>query len=254
MAIELSPRDLAVLLFTWQNRFVATRQLHRAFWPGASRSAANQRLVALRDRGLLGFRHYPWLSERVLYFASLRGNRELAAAGLLDPSHLNDVPRQPGELTPALRHDLTVVDLRLRLEETGVDGRTWVSDHQLRLERARVGPATRVPDGIFGYAVGKVSGLGLLEFENATYRRPRVAAILSRLRAQYPSHQVLVVTKSAAREGHFRDWAAWSGVYADAPHQVAVSNQGSVGQKGLDAGFLDLQGSPWPPPMGGLDN
>jgi hypothetical protein len=241
MTPELTPRDLAVLLFTWQNRFVATRHLHRAFWSGASLSSVTKRLVALRQDGLLGFRQFPWLTERVLYFSNLNGNRVLGAAGLLDPAYVSDYPRRPEELTPALRHDLTVVDLRLSLEESGVDGRTWVSDHQLRLERRRIGQASRVPDGVFEFRLGPHTGHGLLEFENATYRRPRVAAILSRLRVQYPAHQVFIVTKSAARAVHFRTWAAESRVYADAPHQVAVSSRDQVIQTGIGTGFLDLR-------------
>ena len=130
-----------MLLYTWQNRFVATRHLRRAFWPGVSLPTVTRRLVLLREEGLLGFRQYPWLTERVLYFANLECNRALAAAGLLDPAYVGDYPRQPSELTPALRHDLTVVDLRLILEETGVDGRSWISDHQLRLNAtARASP------------------------------------------------------------------------------------------------------------------
>jgi hypothetical protein len=247
MALELTPRDLAVLLYTWQNRIVATRHLHRAFWPGASLPTVTRRLVLLREEGYLGYRQYPWLTERVLYFASLTGNRALAGAGLLDPANIGDYPRQPSELTPAVRHDLTVVDLRLCLEETGVDGRTWISDHQLRLERHQQGQSLRVPDGVFHFTLGPRSQPGLLEFENAAYRQTRVAAILTRLRVQYPDHQVLIVTKAAPRAALFRAWAAESGVYADAPAQVAVSDLESVLVRGLDAGFLDLQGRPLTP-------
>ncbi|MGH7441723.1 MAG: hypothetical protein ACREKE_03505 [bacterium] len=240
MALELTDRDLAVLLYTWQNRFVATRHLHRAFWPEASLPAATQRLVTLREKGYLGFRSFPWLQERVLYFASLEGNRALAKVGLLPEAYIHDYPRKPEESTPALRHDLTVVDLRLALEETGADGRTWVSDHQLRLENRRRGVAVRVPDGVFEFEVEGRRGKGVLEFENAPYRRPRVAAILTRLRVHYPEHQVFIVTKSAARAAAFRTWAANVGVYADHPEQVVVADLADVAEKGLEAGFKDL--------------
>ncbi|HTB22303.1 MAG TPA: hypothetical protein VK914_06330 [bacterium] len=245
MRFEPTDRDLAVLLFTWQNRFVSTAQLHRAFWQDASPSAASKRLVALREAGLLGFRSFAWLSERLLYFPCQGGNRVLADCGLLAKEWLKDFPRRPEDLSPALRHDLKVVDLRLGLEESGVDGRTWVSDHQLRMLSREPGPRKRVPDGIFEFSFRGIRGGGLLEYEHAPYRRPAAKGLLSRLRHRYGGRFVFLVARAGGRADTLRAWARESGIYADAPRQLAFSHQEAVAELGLDGGFLDVEGRPW---------
>lgn len=245
MPFEPGDRDLAVLLFTWQNRFVSTAQLHRAFWRDASSAAASKRLVALRRAGLLGFRSFAWLSERLLYFPCLRGNRILADCGLLAREWARDFPRRPEDLSPTLRHDLKVVDLRLGLEESGADGRTWISDHQLRMLSREPGPRKRVPDGIFEFSFRGIQGRGLLEYEHAPYRRPTAKDLLSRLRHRYEGCFVFIVTRTRGRADCFRAWARESGVYADAPRQLAFSHQEAVADLGLDGGFVDVEGKPW---------
>ena len=47
----------------------------------------------------------------------------LSRGGLLSPAWVGDYPRRPQELSPAFRHDLRVVDLRLGLEESGADSK-----------------------------------------------------------------------------------------------------------------------------------
>ncbi|MGH7441835.1 MAG: hypothetical protein ACREKE_04085, partial [bacterium] len=188
MVFEPDDRDLAVLLFAWQSRFVTTKQLQRAFWPGALCPRAAPRLRVLRQEGLLGFRHFPWLSERLLYFPARAGNRALAACGLLTVRQVPDCPRAPEALSPALRHDLGVVDIRLGLEESGADGRTWVSDHELRQRARTLDRQERVPDGVFDFTLdGTMRGMGkgVLEYERIPYHRSKIPALLARLRDRY---------------------------------------------------------------------
>jgi len=202
-------------------------------------------MAALRAAGLLGFRGYPWLKDGPLHFSSRKGNRCLAEIGLLSRSHIADCPRPAEEPGPALRHDLNVIDLRLGLEESGADGRTWVSDHQLRIQRRAMGSQERVPDGVFEFRRGPTQEQGLLEYEHSPYHRSSIAALLARLRDRYEGHTLFVVCPSLKRADTFRAWAAGSRAYDDAPDQIAFSWREPVAKDGLDGGFVDLWGHPW---------
>ena len=245
MDIEANDRDLAALLFTWQNRFVSGAQLKRGFWQDVEPKSANRRLALLRKQGLLNYHTFPWLPEHGLYFSCREGNKVLASCGLLSEVQARDYPRRPEELSPALRHDLNVVDLRLGLEESGVDGRTWISDHQLRMQQRKMGAQQRVPDAVFEYTHKNVHGLGVLEYERAPYRKALVHGLLTRLRDRYEDHTLFIVTPNPDRSETFRNWVADSGVYNDAPRQTAFSHQEAVVKDGLDGGFVDLNGKAW---------
>lgn len=140
-----------------------------------------------------------------------------------------------------------MVDLRLGLEESGADGRTWIGDHQLRMERWRPGREGRVPDGLFEYGPPGTVRLGILEYEHAPYRKPQALDMLFGLRALYPDRRLFVVTRTAERARFFRAWAAESTAYADAPALAVFSHAEAVVKAGLNAPFVDLRDRPWSP-------
>jgi len=242
MSLELTPRDLALLWTTWQNRLMAPRQYLRRFWPDATQQAASIRLSALKSEGLLRRTLIPWNVDRHIYTISAAGNRALVEAGLLGPSQARDFPPRPQELTNALMHDLGVVDLRIALELTGANGATWVSDHQLRQARRwRLGN-TRVADGMFEFEAHGREGRGVLEFERQSYRRPKMTQVLARLRFDHGNDTIFFVARSEERARRVWAWAAEAWTWGDRPERFLVAPLEAVLKDGLDAGFVDLRG------------
>jgi len=81
--LDLTARDLTILWYAWQQRFVAVRQFQRLFWPKGANVTARNRLNELRDAGLLGSETFPVGADRTLYFSSKAGNQALVDAGML---------------------------------------------------------------------------------------------------------------------------------------------------------------------------
>ncbi|HTB22596.1 MAG TPA: hypothetical protein VK914_07820 [bacterium] len=240
MNLELTSRDRSLLWATWQNRLMAPRQYLRRFWNGGSHQAVSRRLTKLKDEGLLQYISVPWNLDRRLYTITKAGNRALVDAGLLDPALVLDFPRRPKELSPALLHDLSVVDLRIAFELTG--GKTWVSDHQLRLGRPQRLGNVRVADGMFDFDADGLRRRGVLEFERRSYRRPQMAQVLSRLRFDHGEDTIFFVTLNADRARRVWSWTVESGIWGDRPASFLVAPLGSALKSGLKAGFVDLEG------------
>jgi hypothetical protein len=240
--IALSERDLAVILYAWQNRLVLTRQIQRKFWPGRSIAATAARLGRLRDEGLLGYTRIPWLPEPVLYSSSLKGNRALIEHGLPGPPHPpvqeRDFPTRPGDFTNTMKHDLDVVDLRIALEESGLVDR-WVSDHQLRLAARQLSDNSRTADGMFRFERHGRGCHGILEYERVGYRETRCVSVLNRLKALHPDATVFFVARSAGRAKTLRSWAR-STPWTECPAQLQFGIFEDVVSNGLAANFRDL--------------
>jgi len=80
---SLTARDLTILWYAWQQRFVAVRQFRRLFWPRGAMVTARNRLNELRDAGYLGSETFPVGTDRTLYFSAKAGNQALVEAGML---------------------------------------------------------------------------------------------------------------------------------------------------------------------------
>jgi hypothetical protein len=240
MSLELTPRDRALLWATWQNRLMAPRQYLRRFWNGSAHQAVSRRLTKLKNEGLLQCVAVPWNVDRRLYTITGAGNRALVEASLLDPALVRDFPQRPKELSVALQHDLSVVDLRIAFELTGA--KAWVSDHQLRLARPQRLGNVRVADGMFDFEAGGLRGRGVLEFERRSYRRPKMAQVLSRLRFDHGEDTIFFVTLNAERARRVWSWTVEAGVWGDKPGRFLVAPLNAALKRGLEAGFVDLGG------------
>ena len=241
-APSLSARDYLVLWYAWQQRFMSLRQYGRLFWPQASQRAARDRLDTLRTAGLLTAERFQVGRDRTLYLSTRQGNKSLVEAGLLEPALATDYRRRKQDMTLNLDHDLRVTDLRIALEESGAIPLSWISDHQLRQTRGSAGPYTRFPDGLFEWEAGGVLRKGLLEFENSWYNRDRWPKILLRLRANYGDRHVFMVCRTPERVLSATAAIHATKVFADKPQGLCVAAFPDVDQKGLNAGFRDLEG------------
>jgi hypothetical protein len=242
MSLALSPRDLALLWCTWQNRLMAHRQYLRHFWNGATHQAASRRLTKLKNEGLLQCVSVPWAVDRRIYTITAAGNRALVKAGLLRPEQVQDFLQRPKEMTPTIQYDLSVVDLRIAFEFTGAHGSTWVSAHQLRLARNLHLGNPRVADGIFMFDAHGRQGRGVLEFERQAYRRRKFIGVLSRLRYEHGNDIIFYVARSTERARRVWAWAKKAWPWGDRPQNFLVAPLALAAKDGLDARFLDLEG------------
>ena len=64
--LRLQDRDLAILYYTWQSRYIAQRQYRARFWPKASQPTVSKRLSELTEANLLKIHALPWLRDRIL--------------------------------------------------------------------------------------------------------------------------------------------------------------------------------------------
>jgi hypothetical protein len=241
---SLTPRDLSILWYAWQQRFVAVRQFQRLFWAQGATVTARNRLNELRDAGFLASETFPVGVDRTLYFSAKAGNLALVEAGLLPEAFRGDYPRRPKEMTLNLDHDLRVTDLRIAIEETGGIPITWTSDHQLRQNRGSAGPNTRFADGLFEWEARGKRRLAVLEYENARYNRERWPNVLLRLRSKHSDRLVFLVCRTPARVRSATAIIRATRVYADRSDGLVIADFPSVAEKGLMAGFVDLEGHP----------
>lgn len=151
-----------------------------------------------------------------------------------------DFPRQPAELTPNMRHDLLVVDLRIAFEETGADAASWLSDHQLRLARVGLGRHLRTPDGVFEFEEGQKKLKGVLEFELSSYRLPILASVLRRLKTFYSTHTIFFICRTAERAATLRSWCLEIKTWNSHPRQIRIGHVSAAIQDGLSSNFVDL--------------
>jgi hypothetical protein len=241
--IQLSDRDYQILWYTWQNRFLCFRHYQRKFWPGARNSSAvRQRIYKLRDAGYLNQAILPMLDARSIFCATNLGNTKLADIGLIKPDEIDDFPRKPAELTPTLRHDLDVVDLRISFEATGADVRSWITDHQLRLARPRASCNTRTPDGIFEVFQNGQSHPAALEYELASYSQQILMRVLLRMKSRYRDHLIFFVCRSAERAHSFRKMVIKAHIQNDRLGNMFFGHIEAALVHGLKSGFLDLSG------------
>lgn len=239
---SLTPRDLNILWYAWQQRFVAARQFRRLFWPQGALVTTRNRLNELRDAGFLASETFPVGVDRTLYFSSKAGNLALVEAGMLPEAYAGDYPRRPMEMTLNLDHDLRVTDLRIAIEETGGIPITWISDHQLRQNRGSTGPNTRVADGLFEWEAEGRRRMAVLEYENARYNRQRWPKVLLRLRFMHPDRLVFLVCRTPARVRSASEIIRATKVYSDHPDEIVIADYLSVTEKGLNAGFKNPEG------------
>src|SRR5580700_10331504 len=118
-AMNLSTTHLAAIYYTWQNRFLCPRHYFRKFWPDSTLAAVLGILGEICEAGYLRRIDFPTIAENQIYCSTKRGNSEIAKIGLISEGEIMGFPRRPEELSNALRHDLTVTDLRIAFEESG---------------------------------------------------------------------------------------------------------------------------------------
>jgi hypothetical protein len=241
MALLLSDRDLAALYYAWHNRLLCLRHLRRKFWKGRAPQAAARRVAQLSRAGYLRRIALPTLQERVLFGPTRLGNRALAEIEFIPPSCVSDLPDIPRELSPNTRHDLLVVDLRIAFEESGADAISWRSDHELRLLRPMRSVNTRTPDGVFEFDMGEGRKKGVLELELASYHRPKLAAALRRLRADYADSVIHFICRSPQRAATFRRCCLEMKTWNDRPAQLRFSHLAAATELGLRAPYADLR-------------
>lgn len=243
MPIELQARDLALLYYTWQSRFVAQRQYHKRFWPKGSQAAVAKRLIELVGEQLLRTHKMPWRHERVLYSVTLAGTRALSSNGM-PGVRVGDFPKRINDFTPGMKHDLDLVDLRIAMEETG-HLIWWTSEHELRLDRKQHRRYTRITDGVFDFEASEGQGKGILEYERMGYRRTKFHDILRRLLVSDLHNDgavVFFVCQDARRAETLRTWALENFSWQYVPNQIYFSHFEAVKAAGLLGGFVNLNG------------
>lgn len=240
--LQVTDRDLGILLYTFQNRFLAFRHYQRKFWGDTSIQAVQHRIYKLRNAGLLNQAELPMLDARSLFCSTRKGNQKLFEADVIKESDVTDFPRRPGEFRPAMLHDLQVVDLRIAFEYTAVDAMSWVTDHQLRLAGNGGSYNTRTPDGVFQWKHRDSTYNGVLEFERCSYGNEVLLKVFRRLKIYYGTSLTFFVCRSQQRQATVMDWARRSRLWVEGSNQIYFSHFQLAHEKGIYGAFTNLSG------------
>jgi hypothetical protein len=243
--LKIQDRDLAILFFTWQCRYVAQRQYRFKFWPTSSQPTVSKRLSELKVAKLLKTHALPWLRDRLLYSVSTKGTRTLVDAGFTEIA-VGDCPKPANDFTPGMKHDLDLVDLRIACERTG-HITAWVSEHELRLARKQGRGPIRITDGMFGFQALVDDAEGLIEYERMGYRRRRFIDILNRLKcsAEHRAGKLIFfVCATPQRAETLRSWANSCRPWRLTPDLIFFSHYEAVKAGGLAGSFVNLYNEP----------
>jgi len=241
---SLQVRDLALLYFTWQSRYVAQRQYRQKFWPTSSQAAVSKRLNELKEAHLIKTHALPWLRDRILYSITIVGTKVLRNEGF-EIVAVGDCPKAANDFTPGMKHDLDLVDLRTACEASGYIIE-WHGEHQMRLHRKQGKGPVRIVDGMFNFQAPGREAWGLFEYERMGYRRLKFHDILHRLYFAYRPDldmYVFFVCATPQRAEVLRRWAADS-IWKVDRERIVFSHYEAVKAAGLAGGFLDLNGMP----------
>ena len=243
--IKVQDRDLAILFFTWQCRYVAQRQYRFKFWPTSSQPTVSKRLSELKAINLLKTHALPWLRDRLLYSVSTKGTKALVEAGFTDIA-VGDCPKPANDFTPGMKHDLDLVDLRMACERTG-HITAWVSEHELRLARKQGRGHVRITDGMFSFQALVGDADALIEYERMGYRRRRFIDILNRIKcsAEHRAGKlVFFVCATPHRAETLRFWANSCLPWKLTPNLIFFGHYEAVKTGGLEGSFVNLYNEP----------
>jgi hypothetical protein len=243
---KIHDRDLNILYFTWQCRFVAQRQFKARFWADASQQTMSARISRLCEAKLLRAHLFSYLlNDRYLYSITNAGVRELVAAGLPNVPEGDYVKKAP-DVTPGMKHDLALTDLRIGCERGG-HVLYWQSEHELRLARRQGKGPTRIVDGLFKYQALHADAWGLFEYERVGYRRSKFVDILNRLKTSSEHTQgvaLFFVSETAQRAETLRQWASTSLPWTLTPDLIYFGHFEAIKAEGLAGGFVNLNSLP----------
>lgn len=194
--IEITKRDLGIIGFCLDMKFVDIESLHAMFFTGAGETmfGARKRIYNLEQTGYLRSMLLRRGSTKKYYLATRRGHSELVRSY---PENIIPNPIKSAKVH-VIDHDLGVLDCRVQLEKQG-RATLWHSERRIKTQlEAGLGTIKRefMPDGIFTSRQGFVCAL---EFENSRPSdekiREKIAHLVAAMKNPIPPFQaVLFVT------------------------------------------------------------
>jgi hypothetical protein len=240
--IVLQDRDIALLYFTWQSRYVTQRQYRLMLWPDATKAAVSKRLKELTEEKLLRTYSFPLPQHKLFYSITIGGLKALATKGFGKASP-GAIPKAPSP-SPALQRYHELVDLRIGIAKTGhlID---WTSEHELRIQKRWVRKLSTFAQAEFRFEAMGGEGKGLLEYEQmGPYRKKFMDALLRMVSSQQHRDGYLwfLVSRDARRAEQLRRWAVGVLSWRLTPNQIYFGHFEAIKAGGLAGGFVNLIG------------
>lgn len=207
--------DEQVKTLTWihSNRAITPKHFQKKFKPGQTLGRACQILSRWEELGLLK-RHKAFLNSDSFYSLSYKSIRFLADKRLI---LLSKNAREAKVNTYEKEHDKRVVNIRVAVENSGLDKLLWLSDYEMRcgldpekkkaLEAGSNDPhiflieknKRKVPDGYFECLVRGRAWSFVVEYEHHPYSQERVQTVLLRLYREYPNSIKAIIVNEKER-------------------------------------------------------
>jgi hypothetical protein len=205
--------QLKVLAWIHSNRAITPKHFRLKFKPEQTPARACQILDRWEKLGLLK-RHKAFLNSDSFYSLSYKSIKVLADKGLI---LLSKNGREAKINTFEKEHDKRVINMRVAIENSGLDNLLWLTDYEMRcglnsdkkraLVRGTSDPHVflieknkrKVPDGYFEADLEGRTWSFVFEYEHHPYSQERVQTVLLRLYKEYPDSIKTIVVNEPSR-------------------------------------------------------
>lgn len=207
--IRLQDRDIQILKYIKESKFMNLHQIWIKFWPEAKTNrAAGMRMKELADNGLVTHVSIEFLRYSSVYYLTREGLKAAEGEGYFYEVGSRFIVKASDIVTSSFQHDSRLVDLRIKMEsDNSIRLLNWTPETYIRADRNKYGLKSglndklavfRVPDALFTmeckYENEPTEPIQImLEYEHQQYKSEKYAKYLSVWEENWSKYQKLIV-------------------------------------------------------------
>lgn len=218
---RLQDRDVLILKFTKDSRFLCIDQIKRRFWGLATMKAAANRMHDLAGMGLVEHVRIDITRHASHYYLTKKGYEELKGRGLTYDVKEPFMPAPTNLVGATYHHHLRVTNMRIAMEmDKTIKVLKWISETDIRADKEGHNVLEskkrfyekvkdlkyRIPDAII-----KIQDAGdpidmIFEYEHTKYPRNKFSNYMERWEKNWEDYYKFIVVASHDRAEVLRKW------------------------------------------------
>lgn len=221
---RIQDRDIEILKFLKDSRFLCIDQVKKKFWQDKTLKAAENRMENLNEMGLIKKIKIEITKYAAHYYLTKKGYEELKGRGLTFDVKTPFIP-EPTDLVGAnYHHHLRVTNLRIALEaDRKIQVLRWISETDIRADKEGhnvFGPNVnirakleyiknknyRIPDAIIRIKDAEDPIDMIFEYEHSKYTRDRFRKHMEKWEKSWNEYHKFIVAADADRVEVLRKW------------------------------------------------